>query len=480
MGKASKWFRGLLGLKKTDYTTSPAKPHKEKRRWTFVKSSHSHTEKDNHTQRDNNNHAIAVAAATAAVAEAAVAAAEAAAVVVRLTSSSSARCADAGPTRIRQHWAAVKIQAAFRACLARRALRALKGLVKLQALVRGHIERKRTAEWLKRVQALLHAQAQVSARLTLHASPSSAKFSSHLHGPETPEKFESPVRSKSMKYEQSPMLKRIGSKSCIHINGYQEICGSGSIRSESQVNEQSCNSGRSLIRTYSSNDERNDRVLEIDSGKPNFTLKRRNLSYSTGCDHYSKSLNSLKESTSLQSGQSPSCEVQSYSYCSQKVNEVEDSPFCTADNSPQFLSANSKDDGFKRSPFTPTRSDGSRSYIRGYPDHPSYMACTESSKAKVRSLSAPKQRPQSERSGSSNRYSLNGFDMSRLATQRTMHASFTNKAYPGSGRLDKLGMPVGCRGVVGYHWRVLLVTANPVPPLSPPIVKNLSIEIICK
>ncbi|KAL9326626.1 hypothetical protein ACSQ67_007271 [Phaseolus vulgaris] len=324
---------------------------------------------------------------------------------------------------------------------ARRALRALKGLVKLQALVRGHIERKRTAQWLKRVQALLHAQAQVSAGLALHASPSSAKLSSNLHGPETPEKFESPISSKSMKYEQSPILKRNGSKSCVQINGYQEICGS---RSENQVTEISWNTARSLIRTYSSNDERNDRVLEVDSGKPHFP-KRRNLSYSTGSDHYSKSLNSTKESTSLQSGQSPCGEVQSYSYSSQKVNEVEESPFCTADNSPQFLSATSKDDGFKRSPFTPTRSDGSRSYIRGYPDHPSYMGCTESSKAKVRSLSAPKQRPNCERPGSSNRYSLNGFDMSRSTTQRAMHASFTNKAYPGSGRLDKLGMPVGYR-----------------------------------
>jgi len=121
--------------------------------------------------------------------------------------------------------------------------------VKLQALVRGHIERKRTAQWLKRVQALLHTQAQVSAGLVLHASPSSSKFSTHLHvsitkflsfywrfktififywfaphslvnldmimwfsnyhlqGPETPEKFESPISSKSMKYEQSPIFK---------------------------------------------------------------------------------------------------------------------------------------------------------------------------------------------------------------------------------------------------------------------------------
>ncbi|KAK7265547.1 hypothetical protein RJT34_33167 [Clitoria ternatea] len=423
MGKASRWFRGLLGLTKPDSTTQT--PPKHKRRWTFVKSrSPKHNQSPptspqhhlHHHDNNNKQHAMAVAAATAAVAEAAVAAAEAAAAVVRLTSNSG-RCTDAVPVRIRQHWAAIKIQAAFRGCLARRALRALKGLVKLQALVRGQIERRRRAVWFKKVQAVLHAG------WTLQASSTTAKLPSHLYVPTTPEKFESPIRCKSMKYEHSPLHKRNGSKSCPPTNGNQEICGS-----------------RSLIRTYSSNDERNDRILEIDSGKPHLQSKRRNLFFSTshslGSDHYSKSLNSTsKESTSLQSGQSPCC-------------EVEESPFCTADNSPQYLSATSKDEGLKRSPFTPTKSDGSRSYLGGYSDYPSYMAFTESSKAKVRSLSAPKQRPQYERSGSSQRYSLNAFDMSRMATNKAsaaMHASFSNKAYPGSGRLDKLGMPVGYR-----------------------------------
>lgn len=106
MGKASRWFRGLLGLKQPD--PNPNKP-KDKRRWSFVKSyreksstkppppssnyyestatSSSYVEGGD----DNTNkHAISVATATAAVAEAAVATAQAAAAVLHL--ANSGRC----------------------------------------------------------------------------------------------------------------------------------------------------------------------------------------------------------------------------------------------------------------------------------------------------------------------------------------------------------------------------------------------------
>ena len=147
MGKASKWFRGLLGLnKKTNshsQTPTTPKPPKEKRRWSFVKSyrekDHHHQTKHNNDQtttkaeatsygkvsaseheEDANKHAIAVAAATAAAAEAAVAAAPAAAAVVRLTSSG--RCATNTAVAyvsggVHEEWAALKIQAAFRGSL---------------------------------------------------------------------------------------------------------------------------------------------------------------------------------------------------------------------------------------------------------------------------------------------------------------------------------------------------------------------------
>ncbi|KAK8469727.1 hypothetical protein PHAVU_005G157700 [Phaseolus vulgaris] len=65
---------------------------------------------------------------------------------------------------IKQEWAAIRIQAVFRAFLARRALRALRAVVRLQAIFRGRLVRKQAAVTLRCMQALLRVQAHVRAR----------------------------------------------------------------------------------------------------------------------------------------------------------------------------------------------------------------------------------------------------------------------------------------------------------------------------
>ncbi|KAJ6704295.1 IQ-DOMAIN 5-RELATED, partial [Salix viminalis] len=128
MGRATRWVKGLLGMKKDrdkerDHAAALiSSDKKEKKRWSFTKSGKddapatlSGSMKDaawlrsylSETERQQSKHAIAVAAATAAAADAAVAAAAQAAVaVVRLTSHGRGTMFDGG----KEKWAAVKIQ----------------------------------------------------------------------------------------------------------------------------------------------------------------------------------------------------------------------------------------------------------------------------------------------------------------------------------------------------------------------------------
>ncbi|KAL3645505.1 Protein of unknown function (DUF4005) [Castilleja foliolosa] len=128
---------------------------RERRRWLFKKPSNSsESNKQKNCIITEQRHAIAVAAATAAAAEAAVATANAALEIFRLTHPSTT-------TSFKLHSSAKVIQTSFRGYLARRALIALKGIVKLQALIRGQNVRKQATLTMKCMQTLLRVQARM-------------------------------------------------------------------------------------------------------------------------------------------------------------------------------------------------------------------------------------------------------------------------------------------------------------------------------
>ncbi|XP_028961671.2 protein IQ-DOMAIN 3-like isoform X3 [Malus domestica] len=107
-----------------------------------------------------NKHVYSVALATAAAAEAAVAAAQAAAEVVRLTAVPMPRY----PGKSMQEVAAIKIQTAFRGHMARRALRALRGLVRLKSLLQGQSVKRQATTTLRCMQTLARVQSEIRAR----------------------------------------------------------------------------------------------------------------------------------------------------------------------------------------------------------------------------------------------------------------------------------------------------------------------------
>ncbi|KAE9600449.1 putative IQ motif, EF-hand binding, P-loop containing nucleoside triphosphate hydrolase [Lupinus albus] len=171
MGKATRWLKGLFGMKKeTEHSenSSPFTPGKERKRWSFTRSC---KEDVNHITPTVHNDwlrsyfaekekTLKKRAITMAGADATVVAVKAPVTVVKLRRHGSGTLFSGGIG----WWAALKIQSFFRGYLARKALRALKGLVKIQALVRGYLIRKRAAATLHSMQALMRAQVAITSQ----------------------------------------------------------------------------------------------------------------------------------------------------------------------------------------------------------------------------------------------------------------------------------------------------------------------------
>ncbi|KAK7263941.1 hypothetical protein RJT34_31540 [Clitoria ternatea] len=157
--KRRKWIFGRLRSKRLPSIAAPLPPKE-----TTL----------GETEEEQNKHALKVAIASAAAAEAAVTAAQVAAGVVLLTGVSQStlqRKENSEESQllktqkaVKESAAAIKIQTAFRGYLARKALRALKGIVKLQAIIRGRAVRRQAMSTLKCLQSIVSIQSQVCAR----------------------------------------------------------------------------------------------------------------------------------------------------------------------------------------------------------------------------------------------------------------------------------------------------------------------------
>ncbi|XP_012090298.1 protein IQ-DOMAIN 14 isoform X2 [Jatropha curcas] len=425
------FFRRIFGAKKAG--SSP--PSKEKRRWSFARSSNSIPSHSNKLDTlsgpygdnlDANKHAIAVAAATAAVAEAALAAAQAAAEVVRLTTvgggGGGGRSTTASAPVIDAHrrWAevaAIKIQSAFRGYLARRALRALKALVKLQALVRGHIVRKQTADMLRRMQTLVRLQARARANRT--------------HIPE--------LRHSTSKSSQSHHT-RCGSNS-----NFRDESKLGSNWLDHWMDESFWNKHGSIpMRSHLADDEKSDKILEVDTWKPHMKSQQsirafQTLQHGLASENNSQSFTTF-ESPSKATNQMPnvsSGEVLLVNTLKVPLGKDE-AAFRTVENSSNAFSPSSRPGSSgRRGPFTPTRSECAWGFFNGYSGYPNYMANTESFRAKVRSQSAPRQRLEFEKYNSSKRSGQGFFDADTISERGfAQQPNFRNRAYPASGRMN--------------------------------------------
>ncbi|KAJ1385989.1 P-loop containing nucleoside triphosphate hydrolase [Sesbania bispinosa] len=311
MGKATRWLKGLLGMKKEkdhcDKSGSLAQGKKEKKGSGEDEQSHITfrayvAEKED----EQNKHTIAV------------------------RSLSHGRGTFFRVSR--ERWAALKIQTLFRGYLARKALRALKALVKIQALVRGYLVRKRVAATLHSMQALMRAQSTVRSQRARRSINKENTFPRKYVQLFDETRNESQSKGLPTSYDTS-------------LNGFVQSPKVVMIDTQSH---RTCSRSRCITTTNTMSECGEDLHYQAISSSPSLTYQVPGRISVHECQH-----------------------PQDFEW----YFNVDERKFSTAQNTPRL--ANCGD-----------------TFFQNYSNFPSYMANTQSSKAKLRSHSAPKQRPE--------------------------------------------------------------------------------------
>ncbi|KAK4272899.1 hypothetical protein QN277_021392 [Acacia crassicarpa] len=174
MGRKGNWFSSVKkALSPESKKREDERSNKSKKKWfgkQKLQASESYMETDTAPPlpppeevkltniESENNRAPDVEVAIAAVSEESVPAVQTAPVPVQ------AAIIPQSSRKLSTEVAAIKIQTAFRGYLARRALRALRGLVRLKSLMEGPVVKRQAASTLRSMQALARVQSQIRVR----------------------------------------------------------------------------------------------------------------------------------------------------------------------------------------------------------------------------------------------------------------------------------------------------------------------------
>ncbi|CAH8328038.1 unnamed protein product [Eruca vesicaria subsp. sativa] len=239
--------------------------------------------------------------------------------------------------------AATRIQTAFRGHLARKALRALKGIVKLQAYIRGRAVRRQAMTTLKRLQSVLNIQSQVCGKRT------------QIH------------RGAHRDYEESNKFQMFNENTLkVDTKGQKRWDNSLLTKEEAKA----------VVMSKKEASLRRERIKEY------------SVTHRKSAESYKKRSNWLDEWVDIQRTKSKELEDLDLSLKPKPKNETLSR---TSKNSPPRRLASNNNHRRQHS----ISEEEQQNPGGGVTTRPTYMVPTESAKAKSRSLSTPRIRPRS-------------------------------------------------------------------------------------